>query len=185
MNTAPAPIQHNRRAAVQVERELLELQRQAQEQLPDLLPLEVAIQRWAVETTLDEAFKPELRSAVEALRAAKAAWAERGRLNVEIKLLSNELNELRAAERMERIEIADKRLNRAVEHYRASCVVAAKALRSVLDQQSRSAQIPGASSNIASLRLQEFHIPHLIPMSWSGSLGRTMIEGGTQSFELD
>jgi len=176
------PVPH--RPAQQIERELAQLRRQLQnaDPLPSIPALEAAVQKWTTKTALDPIHRPDLYEATKAVEAAQEVWQQRARDNGAIRQLENELNEATAAERLERATQADSNLGNAIAEYRAACLIAAKSLRHLLTEQHRAAQVAGANSNISALRVEGFHIPHLQPMSFQGTLGQGMIQG-TVGFE--
>jgi hypothetical protein len=169
------------RPSQQIERELNELRRKLQfQELPSITVLEAAVQRWTSRTVLDAIHRPDLQQADQALREAQEMWAQRARDNTSLKLLENELSESIAARRIELATQADNNLSRAIGEYQAACLIAAKSLRQLLNAQHQSQQVPGAQSNLQHMRLDQFNIPHLIPMSWQGTLGHTMLQGTAQ-----
>lgn len=152
------------------------------EPLPSIAVCQGEVHRWTTKAVLDDQFRADLWEATQALERAHAAWAARASDNTTLNTLAKELDESQAARRMELIRQADDNLNRAINEYQHNCLLAARALRTVLVAQHRSANTPGAQYNLDHLRLSQFHVPHLWPISFQGALGKGMIDG-RQSWE--
>jgi len=176
----PTTIQH--RPPSQIERELFQAKNTDLPPVPNIGALQAAVNHATTMATLDPLKRPELHEAVQALQQGHDAIAARGRHNTHLANLQRELDESVAARRIEAARRADDRLQQSVNEYKHACLVAARALRGVLNVQHQSAQVPGAASNISALRLEEFHVGHMWPMSWGGSLGAGMMQG-RQSWE--
>ena len=173
MNQLPIP----HRPPSQVERELAQARNAVLPPLPNIGALQAAVSHWTTEATLDPEHKPALQAACEQLRAANIAIAERGRHNLLVDNLTKELEQAQAARRLELATQADDNLGNAIGEYRSACLVAARALRTLLNAQHASAATPGAQSNISALRVELFAIPHLTPLSNHGTLGTAMLQG--------
>ena len=168
----------NHRPPSQIERELNQLRAKIQnEQLPSIPVLEAEVQRWTSKTVLDPIHRPDLYDATKAVEAAQATWAQRARDNTTLSNLTRELDESVAARRIEATNRADSRLIAAIGEYQHACLVAARAFRTLLNVQHQSRQCPGAQSNLSHLRLEQFHVPHLHPISFGGTLGESMLQG--------
>ena len=179
MNQLPIP----HRVPSMIEREIAALRFKIQnEQLPSIPVLEAEVQRLGARAVLDPALKPDLHLAVMAVRDAETQWVSRAKDNTLLKQLETELELSMMARRAEAIARADSRLNAAINEYQHACLVAARSFRGLLNVQHQSTKTPGASSNLSHLRLHQFHIPHLHPISFGGSLGESMMSG-LQQFE--
>ena len=165
------------RPVEQIARDLNALKAQRLTQLPNIEALELAVQRWTTEATLDEAFKEELRSAVNALRDAKSEWDNRAKLNTQIATMEMELSDAEFNTRRQLIETADRRLSTALDEYQHACLIAARSLRALMNASKQSAQVPGARFDLQHMRLHQFNLPSLMPMAWSGTLGLSMQAG--------
>ncbi len=171
-------IQPNHRPVEQIERDLSTLRYEASIlSLPDLTPLEKELQRLTTVTLLDPTRHGDLFDANRRLEDAKQVWADKAALNTRIGDLELELQLAQSAKRLELSTRANQRLSDAISAYRASALQTARLLRDLLNQQHRSAQVPGADSNLNHLRLDKFHIPHLLNFSWQGTLGQNMQQG--------
>jgi hypothetical protein len=175
-----------RRPSSQITRdiELIKRSIHLQDPLPDLTVLEKKLGQATTKALLDDTKRPELFEANQKFEQAKATWAERARLNTELRQLEIEFSESEAAERMARITAAEEHLGRAVAEYKAACLIAAKSLRNLLDEQRRASRVQGANHGLSNLRLHQFSIPHLHPISNQGTLGQSMMEG-LQHWETD
>lgn len=175
------------RPIAQIERELTALrysQRRPQD-LPHLEPIERRMGTLAAQHAIDPGdvdIKADLWQAGQDLAAAKTIWDAHAKSNTDIRNLEIELNDAQQASRMEAIAVADDLLNEAISEYKHNCLLAARSLRKVLQAQHRSANTPGAGSNLSGLYLHKFHIGHLLPISWQGTLGEVMRDG-TAPFE--
>lgn len=172
------------RPSIQIERELQELRRKVQlVELPALTSLESEVLKQTTKAALDPNCRPDLHNACEALRKGQEVWANRAKDNTSIKLLENELNESMAAERMERIAVADEQLQQAIDQYQHAALAAAKSYRVLLNAQRVAGQTPGASYNL-SPQLLKFDVGFLHGISNQGTLGEAMRQGPVQ-FEND
>lgn len=174
------PIPH--RPVSQIERDLFQLRNAPKPDIPNLGPLQAAVQHWTTQALINSAYQPQLIEADRKHREAIEVIAESGRRNSQINELDRELQEAVAADRIEKATAADEALSQAINEYKHAGLVAAKALRHLLNVQHQSQQVPGANHNLSSLRLNGFHIPHLYPISFQGSLGEAMTQG-LQQFE--
>ena len=166
------------RAVSHIERELAQLRHKMQsEVLPSIPLLEAEVQKWTSKTVLDPIHRPDLYEATKAVEAAQQVWVNRAKDNTTVSNLTRELTEATEAKRIEAANRADSRLNAAIGEYTHACLVAARAMRTLLNTQHQSAQVPGASSNLSHLRLHQFHVPHLHPISFGGALGESMLQG--------
>lgn len=174
-HTSPVPV-----PSEQLQREIAQLKLQIQSQVTDVndvAPLELRVQQLTTQAALNpEKYRGDLHDAVTALNAAVSRAAERAQQNKHLDELTKALSEQQAVERTERANAASRRVSQAIEEYRAACLIAAKAHRNVLNTVARNQHIPGAQTRLPQ-NFAKFHIPHLLPVSWSGSLGESMAAG--------
>lgn len=182
---APHPLPVPPRSVEQIERELFQARNATLPPVPNIGALQAAVSHWTTEATLDPEHKPALQAAAQALREGNAAIAERGRHNLLIDNLTKELEQAQAARRMELIHQADATLQRAIDDYMHSSLQAARSLRRLIDAQRASSRVPGARHNLAHMRLGEFNIPQLQPISNQGTLGIAMMQGRAQWESMD
>lgn len=103
------------------------------------------VQELTARALMDDAHKPALASALQALDRARAQIAERGALDATIKAQQQAAADREHDRRMAAIRKANAALHEADKAYREAALNAALAFRKVLDIARANESVPGAS----------------------------------------
>lgn len=117
--------------------------------------------------------KADLLEATHRLSQGKQTLQALADAEAKLVKLNDELDGAKYAERMQRIELADKELQSAIDDYFNVVKQLVRAFRRVLDQQKISRCIPGASTSIP----RGFNVAEMIPTGWSGTVSEMMANG--------